>query len=186
VTTRINRERVKVLRLGKSWTQQRLADKASISLRSIQRIESDGVASLQSREGIAMAFGIEAKDLEQEISEPTSKVELLIVVSLFSYLVFYTGLEFFDISLELIPYWAVPLLPSITMLIFGTIMTLSASPRKRRLLIISACIFVSLLMSPPNFIPQLLFTVGLWTMFEIIVVTVNLVLKHLPMPRTQS
>lgn len=38
----INNNTVKLLRTEKSWTQQHLADASGVSLRTIQRVESDG------------------------------------------------------------------------------------------------------------------------------------------------
>ena len=64
----VNRELIKALRLKRSWSQEKLADEAGISLRTVQRIETDGVASLQSRVAIADAFEIEPVDLDIEVS----------------------------------------------------------------------------------------------------------------------
>ena len=61
---KVNHQLVKQLRLQKSWAQEILADKANVSLRTIQRIETDGVASLKSRLSIAMALEIEPSELD--------------------------------------------------------------------------------------------------------------------------
>lgn len=60
---KINQAFIKELRLKKSWSQEKLADKAGVSLRTIQRIESDGIASFQSRIAISEALGIEPDEL---------------------------------------------------------------------------------------------------------------------------
>lgn len=62
----VNRELIKELRLKNSWSQEKLADKAGVSLRTIQRIETDGIASLQTREAIANVFEISPNDLDIE------------------------------------------------------------------------------------------------------------------------
>ncbi|MCH8135321.1 MAG: helix-turn-helix transcriptional regulator [Proteobacteria bacterium] len=67
----VNRELIKELRLKKSWSQEKLADMAGVRLRTIQRIETDGVASLQSRTAIANAFEIEPVELDVEVQGPT-------------------------------------------------------------------------------------------------------------------
>lgn len=61
--TNVNCALIKELRLKKSWSQEKLADIAGVSLRTIQRIETHGVASLQSRSAIANAFELEPAEL---------------------------------------------------------------------------------------------------------------------------
>jgi transcriptional regulator with XRE-family HTH domain len=59
----VDREEVRRLRLDKSWSQEKLAEEAGLSLRTVQRIEADGVASLQSCRAIARALGVQPADL---------------------------------------------------------------------------------------------------------------------------
>lgn len=66
---KVNRELIKELRLKKSWSQERLAEEARVSMRTIQRIETDGIASLQSRAAIANVFEIEPAELDVELIE---------------------------------------------------------------------------------------------------------------------
>jgi|APSaa5957512535_1039671.scaffolds.fasta_scaffold107400_2 transcriptional regulator with XRE-family HTH domain len=176
MNTRISQERVKVIRLGKSWTQQNLADKANISLRSIQRIENEGVASLQSRAAIASAFGIDPTELELDDSQQNSIPVLLAILVFFSYSSFYLGLTMFEISLATIPVWAIPLLPSITILIFGSILQSNTTDTKKRFLSILGCLFLAMLLSPPEpSLKQFSFTVILWLVFETTYYLVNAV-----------
>ncbi len=66
---KINAELVLELRTKKSWSQEELALAAGVNLRTIQRIEKEASASLQSKKALASAFGIHISDLEpQEIS----------------------------------------------------------------------------------------------------------------------
>ena len=60
---KINPQLVITLRNRNSWSQEELATASGLNLRTIQRIESDGVASLQSRKALASAFNIEVHDL---------------------------------------------------------------------------------------------------------------------------
>ena len=46
--TTVDRELVRRLRLNKSWSQEKLADEAGVSLRTVQRVEADGVAAHRS------------------------------------------------------------------------------------------------------------------------------------------
>lgn len=52
------------LRKEHAWTQDELAAKAELSLRTVQRIEKEGVASLHSKKSIAAAFDIDIHDLD--------------------------------------------------------------------------------------------------------------------------
>lgn len=65
---KINAELVLELRAKKSWSQEELALAAGVNLRTIQRIEKEATASLQSKKALASAFDIQVSDLEpQEI-----------------------------------------------------------------------------------------------------------------------
>ena len=61
---RINAQFVIALRKQKSWSQEELATVSGLNLRTIQRIESDGVASLQSRKALASAFDVAVDELD--------------------------------------------------------------------------------------------------------------------------
>lgn len=173
MNTRINQERLKVLRLGKSWTQQNLADEAKISLRSIQRIESEGIASLQSRAAIASAFCIEPTELEIDTIQHSSIFVLLATLVLFSYSSFYLGLTIFDISVEALPVWSIPLIPSLTILIFGIVLQTPATAVRKRVYSILGCVILAMLLSPPDPLRQLVYTFALWITFEAINFIVN-------------
>lgn len=67
---KINAELVLELRTKKSWSQEELALVAGVNLRTIQRIEKEVTASLQTKKALASAFSIHISDLEpQEISK---------------------------------------------------------------------------------------------------------------------
>ena len=51
---------IKQLRAKQAWTQDELATVTSLSHRTIQRIETDGVCSLESKRALAAAFGVNA------------------------------------------------------------------------------------------------------------------------------
>lgn len=167
MNTKINQERVKILRLGKSWTQQRLADIAKISLRSVQRVENEGVTSLQSRAAIASAFGIEPTELEFECVPQISISVLVLTLAIFSYASFYIALVIFDINLEIFPAWSIPIIPSLTILIFGYILQTSTTRKNRSLLTAIGCIFLAMLLSPPEPVSQIGFIVATWVLLEV-------------------
>jgi transcriptional regulator with XRE-family HTH domain len=60
----INAALVKQLRSDKSWSQEELAIASGLNLRTVQRIEKEATASLQSKKALASAFRIGIRDLE--------------------------------------------------------------------------------------------------------------------------
>ena len=62
----INVELLLKLRRDKSWSQDELAIASGLNIRTIQRIEKEASASLQSRKALASAFDIDLRDLDIE------------------------------------------------------------------------------------------------------------------------
>jgi len=60
----INAALIKQLRSEKSWSQDELAIASGLNLRTVQRIENEATASLQSKKALASVFGVAVKDLE--------------------------------------------------------------------------------------------------------------------------
>ena len=54
---------IKQLRSERGWTQQQLADICAVSLRTVQRVEMQGVGSLETCKALAAAFVIEREQL---------------------------------------------------------------------------------------------------------------------------
>ena len=68
---RINADLVIKARKGKSWSQEELAIAAGLNLRTVQRIESEAAASLQSKKALASALDLDIHALESlEIDMP--------------------------------------------------------------------------------------------------------------------
>ncbi len=65
--------RIKTLRLAKAWSQEQLADIASLSVRTVQRIENGEQASLETLAAIASAFGVSVTDLYVGQAEPAEQ-----------------------------------------------------------------------------------------------------------------
>ena len=76
---KINADLVIELRKAKSWSQEELAIAAGVNLRTIQRIESEGSASLQSKKALASAFDIEVRDLDYKEKPIIMKYEYKIL-----------------------------------------------------------------------------------------------------------
>ncbi|MBO1255002.1 helix-turn-helix transcriptional regulator [Alteromonas sp. 5E99-2] len=61
----VNINLIKTERINRAWSQTQLALVSGLSLRTIQRIEKTGVASLESVKSLASAFEISAQDIQQ-------------------------------------------------------------------------------------------------------------------------
>jgi transcriptional regulator with XRE-family HTH domain len=89
----VNAELVVELRKQAAWSQDELATAAGLNLRTIQRIESVGTASLQSAKALAAALEIELADLRERAESKTmSKFEYKTVVLPFKFGIFKRGL----------------------------------------------------------------------------------------------
>ena len=72
---KINAALVVDLRTQKSWSQDELSIASGLNLRTIQRIEKEATASLQSKKALASAFEINISDLDYEESVKMTKYE---------------------------------------------------------------------------------------------------------------
>lgn len=75
----INRRLILALRKERSWSQDELAVAAGLNLRTVQRIERSGSASLQSRKALAAAFNIDVSALDSPEETMTTQYEYRIV-----------------------------------------------------------------------------------------------------------
>ena len=76
---KINTATVLKARRQRSWSQDELAIASGLNLRTIQRIESDGSASLQSRKALAAALDVDVHDLECEDNPMPQKWDYKVV-----------------------------------------------------------------------------------------------------------
>ncbi len=60
---KINSSLVKKLRTAENWSQEQLSEACGLSLRTIQRLENGGNASIESVRALAAAFGIDPNEL---------------------------------------------------------------------------------------------------------------------------
>jgi transcriptional regulator with XRE-family HTH domain len=97
---RVNAELVAELRKKLAWSQDELATAAGLNLRTVQRIESVGTASLQSAKALASALEIELGDLEHGPEKTMSKFEYKTVVLSFKFGLFKQGLPDIEAALN--------------------------------------------------------------------------------------
>jgi len=71
-------EKVKALRLEKAWSQAQLSEIASLSIRTIQRIEFDGRCSQESLLALASAFEIDVSVLTSLLKESLERYSFYI------------------------------------------------------------------------------------------------------------
>ena len=71
---RVNAELVLQLRKDKAWSQEELSIASGVNLRTIQRIEKEATASLQSVKALASAFNTSIQDLKREDTEMISEL----------------------------------------------------------------------------------------------------------------
>jgi len=62
----VSGEVVRKLREGRGWTQEVLAYQASLSVKTIQRVEKGGPCNMETRAALASVFQIDAKQLDGE------------------------------------------------------------------------------------------------------------------------
>ncbi|MAT96433.1 MAG: hypothetical protein CL608_04750 [Anaerolineaceae bacterium] len=67
---KIDSNLVKKLRTAENWSQEQLSEKSGLSLRTIQRLENGGNASIESVRALAAAFGVDANELMANEPEP--------------------------------------------------------------------------------------------------------------------
>ena len=72
----INKEFLRQQREQRGWTQSHLAEIADLSLRTVQRIETSGIASKESAMALAAGLDIQVNDLLIQQSSPDGKAQL--------------------------------------------------------------------------------------------------------------
>lgn len=76
---RIDGAQVRELRRERLWSQEELAVASGLNLRTIQRIEAEGVISLQSKKSLAAAFDLEVGVLDYQEKPRMTKSEFKVL-----------------------------------------------------------------------------------------------------------
>ena len=61
---KLDGQRIRSLRLRRSWTQEMLAEKAGLNQRTVQRVEAEGIGSLRTRKALAVALDVDPVSLD--------------------------------------------------------------------------------------------------------------------------
>jgi|HubBroStandDraft_4_1064222.scaffolds.fasta_scaffold208388_2 transcriptional regulator with XRE-family HTH domain len=80
---KIDSTAVRRIRHERAWSQEQLASVAGVSLRTIQRVESDGSGSLETNMALASALGVPTIELtfEGQTARPKTSVALIGIVA---------------------------------------------------------------------------------------------------------
>ena len=76
---------IKDLRIKNGWSQEYLAQLTNLSSRTIQRIEKDNKASLESVNALAKAFQLEVSELKELIEKNKNQEELNSIIILLTF-----------------------------------------------------------------------------------------------------
>lgn len=75
----VNLDVIKTERSNRAWSQTQLAEVSGLSLRTIQRIEKTGVASLESVKSLASVFEVDIKDIQKCLNKPVYSLKSKLV-----------------------------------------------------------------------------------------------------------
>lgn len=73
----ISKEKIRQLRMSKGWPQEQLALASGLSVRTVQRVESEGAASLNTAMSLAATFEVDVSELQQTYQLETSRKQKL-------------------------------------------------------------------------------------------------------------
>ena len=100
----LNSEKIKQLRLDKGWTQQQLADACGVSMRTVQRVEKLGIASVDTTAALCAVFQLERRQLLRLSTEAYAvRINTLPVVIISSSLGMLTGIILTWVIMSLMP-----------------------------------------------------------------------------------
>ena len=75
----LDKKLIKELRTDKGWTQQHLAELSDLNIRTIQRIEKDGIASMETSMSLASIFQISISSLYIKNTNDVSKFSYIVI-----------------------------------------------------------------------------------------------------------
>lgn len=183
----VNGQLVKELRIKHSYSQEKLAAIVGVNLRTIQRIEINGVASLDTRGALAKALGVRPEDLDvPEASavaatqgEPRPRLSFLVVSG--ALVVF--GATILAVAIKSVTPIGLMTLPAaigLLVALIGLFILSRLTPLRRwRTYAVLCIVAVSLLASPPAWTIQGLIAISLWATFEL-----GILLTRFRLPQT--
>lgn len=175
MNVKVNGARIKELRIKHSYSQEKLAEIVGVNLRTIQRIETTGVASLNTRGALAKAFSVRPEDLDVAPAARTS-AELLgglprWPVLLFSAALIALGWVVLVVSIRSSTPIGLVTPPTIGGLLIAlggfAVLTRLTPLRRWRTYAVLFIVVVAMVASPPAWTIQALVAISLWAAFEL-------------------
>lgn len=173
----VNKTLVKELRIKHSYSQEKLAAIVGVNLRTIQRIESNGVASLDTRGALANALGVMPEDLDVEEASVVAIVRgrperppraLLVVAGAALVVLGVATLAIAIYGVEPIGLMTPPAVIGLSISMTGLLALARVTPLRRwRIYAVLCIVAISLLLSPPAWAIQGLAAISLWGAFEL-------------------
>lgn len=74
---KVSVDKIRQLRTSKGWPQDQLAQISGLSVRTVQRVESEGVASFNTAMSLAATFEVDVSELQQTYQLETSRKQKL-------------------------------------------------------------------------------------------------------------
>ena len=170
----VNGQMVKELRIKHSYSQEKLAAIVGVNLRTIQRIETKGVASLDTRGALAKALDVRPEDLDvpeasaavAAQSEPQPRLSVLVIAGSLVML----GTTTLGVAVYTAPYGLItlPAVLGAVVALAGFFILSQVTPlRGRRAYAVLAIYVISLIGSPPGLTIHGLIAISLWAAFEL-------------------
>jgi DNA-binding XRE family transcriptional regulator len=190
MTMRVNGRLIRQLRIKHSYSQEKLAEIVGVNLRTIQRIEANGVASLNTRGTLARALGVKPDDLDVRDAraptvrsrEPAGRLPrwLLLLISIVLIVFGATVLAFSIENGTPIGLLTPPGTGGTLVSLLGFLLLTLLTPLRRwRTYAVLCIVVVSLVASPPSWAIRGLVAISLWMAFELGVLVTSLRLpKH--------
>jgi len=170
----INKDTVRNLRLEKSWSQEKLAEAAGMNLRTIQRIEKDGAASLRSCAALAHALGVEPQELhsgieaEAQPDHPGAPYHQLVpAMSILAVVLMVWGVTQAAILFYGFSVYQGSIISFMFLFFAGfVLLAFFTSIVRKRVYILAGCVLLAMLMAPPDPVSSLKMALPLVLLFE--------------------
>lgn len=171
----VNNQLVKELRIKHSYTQEKLAAIVGVNLRTIQRIEINGVASLDTRGALANALGVRPEDLDVPEAAAVAATQgearthwSFLVISGALVVLGATIIAVAIKSVSPIGLVTLPAVIGLSVSLTGFFILSRLTPLRRwRTYAVLCIVAVSLLASPPAWTIRVLVAISLWGAFEL-------------------
>ena len=171
----INKDTIKQLRQEKSWSQEKLAEAAHMNLRTIQRIEKDGIASLRSCAALATALGVEPRELQSGVETEIPGVprqsayrQLVSALSILAVVLMLWGVAQLAVSHYELSAYQGAVVSFMFMFLAAFVLLAFLTPiAMKRFYIYFACAVLAMVISPPELLAQLKMTLPLVLLFEV-------------------